>query len=815
MYKGNFNMFAGDKPKSKVVGDFHMDALMAQAQADNAAAAAAAANYPTFKTSKEVKMKDSSLPPALIMPFAGVAAAPSGQHVSPGSCQVSSTISTTSSKSSLSSASTASRKSRGAAVQPSGSWGNTGPYTHPPEREEKQTTPPPTKAPPADGTAIAAPTPDKDGWIDVVNKKSRHNATAASQNTSAPVVDVDEAPKMSRRQKKQAAAALAAAWAVPDISPPTPSPIASTAVTETVPKQENECSTVASKKPSKKAPADKYSYIWDESKSTLPDTKATGRSNNNKSPIAQADVHYPALEVPKIKVSPMENSSKTLPPTVQPPEPVAILKTTKDDMPSQPTKEPSTPEVTPAVPEVKNNFTQLTGEEYNVAMPDWSGQLGTHMSRLFSMVVMDSFVKSTPEPVVLETAPTPFIASPAAVVDSPAPVIVLPAPTVSFLTPVITAPKKKKLGAQHKKAKKAKAAAEALAAEVAMAEPAAPIQQTAVVQVSQVDSFVDGKDISSSVPEIVQDSTASDQTVAVDVTEIAPAAIEENSSAGNISSVVPETTRELTVSEQVLEEPLIAATEDEDLNEAVVQVPTVSLKSLADIAMMVDRFCLQFGFDDVFEDPEPLTEMKMTDDRFSLQHGLEDLIKEASATDLTDPYVPITKPKIQIAFPELDADVLRLCDIVHAEIFSTDAQDIEEIEANEPSPPVAESITDAITNVTTTLIDIRINQLYMGGISISEILERVAREDTTDATYSKEQIATAFISCADRERKIVGMRPSMGSSKANKVLQSPILQNIVRVRRTKLADFLALLYFEDGRMTLPGVAQVCIVSAEK
>ncbi|KAH3916341.1 hypothetical protein HBI56_044190 [Parastagonospora nodorum] len=62
---------------------------------------------------------------------------------------------------------------------------------------------------------------------------------------------------------------------------------------------------------------------------------------------------------------------------------------------------------------------------------------------------------------------------------------------------------------------------------------------------------------------------------------------------------------------------------------------------------------------------------------------------------------------------------------------------------------------------------------------------------------------------------MVGMRPSMGTSKVGKALQSPILQNIVRVVQTKLADFLVLLEFEYGRTTLPGVVQACIVSAEK
>jgi hypothetical protein len=80
-----------------------------------------------------------------------------------------------------------------------------------------------------------------------------------------------------------------------------------------------------------------------------------------------------------------------------------------------------------------------------------------------------------------------------------------------------------------------------------------------------------------------------------------------------------------------------------------------------------------------------------------------------------------------------------------------------------------------------TLADIRVNQLHMVSICIADIIEGVARGHTIHDTYSKKQVAKVFISCANREREMVGMRPSMGTSKKGKATQSPILQNIVRV----------------------------------
>jgi len=713
---GGFSIYGAPlKPKSQVVSGFHLDALTSRARAEKAAAA----KSPAVETSKEVKMKDAPLPPELVLPFAGVAAAPSGQRVLSGSTnvtsvsrQVSSTFSATSLKSSPSSASTASRNSRGPAARPSGPWGTTGPYTHSAERGVKQTTPPPTKASSAEKTATVAPIQDKDGWIAVVNKNSRHNVAAASQNTLTPVVDEDETPKLSRRQKKQAAAALAAARVVPDISPPTPSPIASTPVTETAPKQKNEWSTVVSKKPSKKAPANERSHIWNESKSTVPEIKVSGRSKKTKAPSPETNADFPALEAPKIKVSPIAKSGKTIQAAVKPPKPVAILKVTKNAVTAEPTKESPPIEATPVAPSV-NNFTELTGLALDKAMANWSGEVGSYMSHLFSMVKADSFIKSTPEPVAI--APTP-----AHITASPAPVFAAPAP-------VPTAIKKNKSGAAQKKAKKAKAAAEALAAEAAMNKPVAPIQPIEVVDMSEVVA-----------PTFEEKSTTENGTPLV-AKDISPATLEAG--------------QESNGSEQVLEKQITATattavTSDtvEDVMEAVIYATATPVRSLLDITMSDSRFCLQFGF--------------------------EDVVDEVSATAVADPCGSVTTGSVDVAAIALTKDAM-------------------------------------------ALVDIRVNQLHMGSISIADIIEGVASEDTSDNTYTKEQVAKVFILCANQERKMIGLAPSMGTSSPSKVMRSRILQNVVRVGRTKLADFIALLEFEEGRTTLTSVMQACIMSAEK
>jgi hypothetical protein len=97
----------------------------------------------------------------------------------------------------------------------------------------------------------------------VVSKKSRNNAPAAPQNTLAPVAATNEAAKLSRGQKKKAAAALAAARAVPHVLPPALSSIISPVSPVIAPKQqESVWSTVASKNSGKKSPAPvKDSYI--------------------------------------------------------------------------------------------------------------------------------------------------------------------------------------------------------------------------------------------------------------------------------------------------------------------------------------------------------------------------------------------------------------------------------------------------------------------------------------------------------------------------------------------------------------------------
>ncbi|KAH3991194.1 hypothetical protein HBI46_116940 [Parastagonospora nodorum] len=664
--KGGFSMFADDEPKSQVVGGFYMDALMAQAQ-DNKAAAEAAKSS-AVEASKEVKMKDAASPPAWTKPFSGVTKAPARQRIPSGntastsaSHQVSSTLSDPSSKSSAPVAPSSSKPSKGQSARPSGPWEYTGSYKRPQEYEENQTITPAVKPPTLAKTNTAAPKPDKDGWINVVSKKSRNNAPAAPQNILAPVAATNEAPNISRGQKKKAAAALAAARAVPHVFSPALSSITSPVLPEVAPKQqESEWSTVASKNSGKK--------------STPPPLPSKT--------LTQTVADFPALSAPKIKVSPFAKPSRVAPVVqVQSPKPAAILKITNSAAASDPTKECPQIEVTPAVPEV-SNFTELTGSALDTAMADWSGQVGVHMNRLAGMMVTDSFVKSKPEVLVASLAP--FVDTPAPVLGSPssAPVVVGPVPAV-------TVSKTKKSRAQKKQAKKAKASAKVLADEAAMNEPTAHIQQTATVEV----------------PETITPT------------------INDNSIAEHISPVVLNIVQRSTDIEQILEkESFIRVTNEQDLVEAVVEMIPAPSRSLADIVMSDGRFSLQFGFEDASDNAEPLQSVDMTDDRSSLQIIL----------------IPV----------ELDDNVLRLCDIVQAEIFAQQESDDEnskslaaspsrnppasaqELQLSDPSSVAAKSIASAPAENRMTLVDIRVNQLHMGSICIADIIEGIAHAHT-------------------------------------------------------------------------------------
>ncbi|EAT90073.2 hypothetical protein SNOG_01861 [Parastagonospora nodorum SN15] len=170
----------------------------------------------------------------------------------------------------------------------------------------------------------------------------------------------------------------------------------------------------------------------------------------------------------------------------------------------------------------------------------------------------------------------------------------------------------KKSRAQKKQAKKAKASAKVLADEAAMNEPTAHIQQTATVEVPET---------------------------------ITPTINGQLPLAEHISPVVLNIIQRSTDIEQILEkESFIRVTNEQDLVEAVVEMIPVPSKSLADIVMSDGRFGLQFGFEDAFDNAEPLQSVDTTDDRSSLQ--------------------------IILILVELEDNVLRLCDIVQAEIFA-------------------------------------------------------------------------------------------------------------------------------------------------
>jgi hypothetical protein len=212
----------------------------------------------------------------------------------------------------------------------------------------------------------------------------------------------------------------------------------------------------------------------------------------------------------------------------------------------------------------------------------------------------------------------PVVASLAPVVGASAPVLASPAPVIADPVPAITASKKKKSRAQKKQAKKLKATAEALADEVATNKPTTFVQQTA----------------------------------AVEVPELATPTIDDNSIAEHMCPIVPEIIQKSTDIEQILEESSFTrVTDEQDLIEAVVDITPALFKSLADIVMSDGRFCLQFGFEDEADDAEPLLSVEMTDDRSSLQIIL----------------IPV----------ELNANFLRLYDIVQAEIFAIQDSDDE------------------------------------------------------------------------------------------------------------------------------------------
>jgi hypothetical protein len=68
-----------------------------------------------------------------------------------------------------------------------------------------------------------------------------------------------------------------------------------------------------------------------------------------------------------------------------------------------------------------------------------------------------------------------------------------------------------------------------------------------------------------------------------------------------------------------------------------------------------------------------------------------------------------------------------------------------------------------------------------------------------------------------REIDIYGLEPVSGTLKARHILRSPILQHKVRIGRTKIADFLKSVEFEDGAATLDAVVEACVqvVEADK
>ncbi|KAH6195934.1 hypothetical protein HBI15_220330 [Parastagonospora nodorum] len=291
----------------------------------------------------------------------------------------------------------------------------------------------------------------------------------------------------------------------------------------------------------------------------------------------------------------------------------------------------------------------------------------------------------------VKSKPEVLVASLAPFVDTPAPVLGSPssAPVVVGPVPAVTVSKTKKSRAQKKQAKKAKASAKVLADEAAMNEPTAHIQQTATVEV----------------PETITPT------------------INDNSIAEHISPVVLNIIQRSTDIEQILEkESFIRVTNEQDLVEAVVEMIPAPSRSLADIVMSDGRFGLQFGFEDASDNAEPLQSVDMTDDRSSLQIIL----------------IPV----------ELDDNVLRLCDIVQAEIFAQQESDDEnskslaaspsrnppasaqELQLSDPSSVAAKSIASAPAENRMTLVDIRVNQLHMGSICIADIIEGIAHAHT-------------------------------------------------------------------------------------
>jgi hypothetical protein len=109
-------------------------------------------------------------------------------------------------------------------------------------------------------------------------------------------------------------------------------------------------------------------------------------------------------------------------------------------------------------------------------------------------------------------------------------------------------------------------------------------------------------------------------------------------------------------------------------------------------------------------------------------------------------------------------------------------------------------------------------RLRMGNTAcVTDFVKEITSKQSGSGKYFKKHIIETFVSFSTREIDIYGLEPVSGTLKARHILRSPILQHKVRIGRTKIADFLNSVEFEDGAATLDAVVETCVqvVKADK
>tara|TARA_R110002003_G_scaffold244_14_gene17555 strand:- start:8187 stop:8648 length:462 start_codon:yes stop_codon:yes gene_type:complete len=127
-----------------------------------------------------------------------------------------------------------------------------------------------------------------------------------------------------------------------------------------------------------------------------------------------------------------------------------------------------------------------------------------------------------------------------------------------------------------------------------------------------------------------------------------------------------------------------------------------------------------------------------------------------------------------------------------------------------PEPEI--ELNDTI-NARMTFDDALTHQTYMGLIPVADLLDRLSNENAVEGTYTKGQVIRAFASMSNQERELCGLDAVNSATK--EILRSTTLQYTTRIGRTKMRDFLALVNFDGGSVTMDMVTGACMKAAHE